>query len=201
MKRLLLALALGVLALACQGADLAADIAARLVNAPLLRGQFEQKKNLAGFKQALVSSGDFLLWRDHGLCWHTRTPFDSSLTLTRRGITQTQGTTTLKMDAKKEPGLLLANDILFALLSGDVSLLAQRFQMSGKLVGAEGWQLRLVPTDAALTKVFKNIELSGARFVQDIRLEDMNGDLTAIRFSQTKLGPAATPEEVKSFAD
>lgn len=201
MKRLLLALALGGLALACQAADLATDIAARLADAPLLRGQFEQKKSLAGFKQALVSSGDFLLWRDHGLSWHTRTPFDSRLTLTRHGITQSQGTTTLKMDAKKEPGLLLANDILFALLSGDVSLLAQRFQMSGKLVGAEGWQLRLAPTDAALTKVFKSIELSGARFVQDIRLEDQNGDLTAIRFSQTKQGPAVTPEEVKNFAD
>lgn len=201
MKRLLFALALGGLTLACQASDLTIDIAARLADAPLLRGQFEQKKSLAGFKQPLVSTGDFLLWRDHGLSWHTRTPFDSRLTLARRGITQTQGGTTLQMGAKKEPGLLVANEVMFALLSGDVSLLAQRFQISGKLVGAEGWQLRLVPSDAALAKVFKSIELSGARFVQDIRLEDMNGDLTAIRFSQTLPGPAATPEEAKHFAD
>lgn len=201
MKRCLLLLLSSLLAMACQASDLATDIASRLADAPLLRGQFEQKKTLTGFKQPLVSAGDFLLWREHGVSWHTRTPFDSLLTLGRRGVTHAQGGKIYQMDATKEPGLVVANEVLFALLSGDIALLARRFRISGNLVGSEGWQLRLVPNDVALSKVFRRVELSGARFVQDIKLEDMNGDMTAIRFSQLKFAPAATPDEVRSFAD
>ncbi|MDZ7918798.1 outer membrane lipoprotein carrier protein LolA [Rhodoferax sp.] len=201
MMRWLLCLAMAGVALLGHAGELSADIAARLADAPVIRGQFEQKKTLVGFRQPLVSRGDFLLWRDHGVVWHTLTPFDSRLVLSRRRMTSTQGGATYQMDAQKEPGLLIANEVMFAVLAGNVGALSQRFQISGSLMGADAWQLKLVPRDAGLAKVFRAIELSGARYVQEVKLEDGSGDVTAIRFSQLKSATEVAPDEVKNFAD
>ena len=42
-------------------------VRARLAKPAVLRGQFEQQKQLQGFRNPLKSSGDFLLLRDRGI--------------------------------------------------------------------------------------------------------------------------------------
>ena len=61
-------------------------VRARLAKPAVLRGQFEQQKQLQGFRNPLKSSGDFLLLRDRGIAWNTRLPFASSTRLTRRKL-------------------------------------------------------------------------------------------------------------------
>src|SRR5437868_5861786 len=46
----------------------------RLKTAPVLKGEFEQTKTLKGFKNPLVSRGEFLVARGQGVWWHTRQP-------------------------------------------------------------------------------------------------------------------------------
>jgi len=49
----------------------------RLKTAPVLKGEFEQTKTLKGFRNALVSKGEFLVARGQGVWWHTREPFET----------------------------------------------------------------------------------------------------------------------------
>lgn len=182
-------------------ADLGAEIRTRLLDAPLLRGQFEQQKQVSGFRQPLLSSGDFLLWRQHGLIWQTRKPFSSSLVLNQHGLRAQQGSAAYQLDSQKEPSLALVNELLLALLAGDTGLLAKRFRLEGELQGKDGWQLRLTPTDAGLARVFRRVELRGDRYVREARLEETNGDSSLIRFSQLSQAPAATADEARRLAE
>lgn len=197
MRRLIVCLsALLAMGSAC-AADLLAGVQARLEQPALLRGQFEQQKNVVGFKRPLVSHGDFLLWREHGVLWHTAQPFDSTLALRRDSlsVTQADGRGGYSMDAAREPGLRAVNGMLFALFSGDVASLQKQFRIEGELNGAQGWRLTLTPSSAALAQVFQRIELEGDRYVKRVKLDEASGDASLIRFDHHATTPAATADE------
>ncbi|MCP3102401.1 outer membrane lipoprotein carrier protein LolA [Myxococcus sp. K15C18031901] len=200
MKRWLLLV--GMLAgLSAQASELVTGVRARLQDAPLLRGEFEQKKTVAGFKKPLVSRGDFVLSREKGVLWDTRTPFASTLTLTRTSLSAAQGTSAAyHLDTGKEPALAAVNELLFALLAGDVATLSSRFEVEGALVGAEGWKLTLTPTDAGLARVFRSIRLEGDRFVRQVLLEETRGDSSLIQFDHLRQAPPLSDTEASRLA-
>ncbi len=57
--------------------DLAASVRQQLVQAPVLRGEFEQSKQVQGFSKPLISRGSFIVSRERGVLWLTKTPFAS----------------------------------------------------------------------------------------------------------------------------
>ncbi|NTX03822.1 outer membrane lipoprotein carrier protein LolA [Myxococcus sp. CA040A] len=202
MKRALLLGMLLVGSTASAGDDIVAGVRARLADVPLLRGDFEQKKTVAGFKKPLVSRGAFLLSREHGVLWDTRVPFASTLTLTRKSLSAEQGTgaAAYHLDASKEPGLAAVNEVMFALLSGDVAALSKRFRVEGELVGTAGWKLTLTPTDAGLARVFKSIHLEGDSYVRQVKLDEARGDTSVIQFDKLSQTPAPNDAEAGRLA-
>ncbi|MBN9683540.1 MULTISPECIES: LolA family protein [unclassified Corallococcus] len=194
-----LVLMLSLLSVSAHAADLVKDVRSRLVDAPLVRGRFEQKKTVQGFKKPLVSKGDFLLARDQGVLWNTRTPFASTLTLTRKSLSAQQATggAAYHLDSTKEPALAAVNELLFALLSGDVAALQKRFTVAGELVGDKGWKLELTPTDAGLARVFKHIHLEGDGYVRQVQLDETRGDSSVITFEQLAQTPPPDATEAE----
>ncbi|MBZ8143313.1 lipoprotein carrier protein LolA, partial [Rubrivivax gelatinosus] len=79
----------------------------RLAEAPVVRGEFEQRKTVKGFRNPLLSRGDFLVARERGVFWHTREPFASTLVLTRERLLArgADGSVSTRLDAREEPGL------------------------------------------------------------------------------------------------
>ena len=52
------------------------------------------------------------------------------------------------------------------------------------LVGTkESWKLNLMPKGYLISKIFKNIEISGSNYVKKIVLREINGDETINEFS------------------
>ncbi|QDQ29361.1 outer membrane lipoprotein carrier protein LolA [Chitinimonas arctica] len=184
-------LLIGLSSLLVTAADLATEVTKRLDPAPVLRGDFEQRKTVGGFKQPLLSRGDFLLWRDHGVLWQTRKPFAASLVLTRKTLLarQADGSAAYRLDSRAQPALAAVNELLFALLGGDIATLAKRFRIEGELQGKEGWQLQLTPLDDGLARVFQRVRLRGDRYVRQVDLEEANGDSSQIRFEQLRQAP------------
>lgn len=170
------------------------DVKGRLADAPVLRGQFEQQKTVAGFKKPLLSSGDFLLWRDHGVLWQTRKPFASTLSITRNGLSAQSGNTGYRLSSSQEPAMRAVNEMLLALLGGDLVVLQRQFKVTAQLT-ERGWSLQLTPLDAALGQVLRQVELSGDRYVRQVLLEESSGDHSRIRFEQLAEQPAPTAEE------
>lgn len=164
---------------------LLAQVRLRLADAPVLKGNFEQRKSVKGFRHPLVSRGEFLVARERGVLWHTREPFASELVITRDRLLsrQASGAVDTQVDAAREPGIRAVNEMLFALMSADLEVLAQRFQIGGALQGTAGWRLVLTPRDAALAQWVARIELEGDRFVQQVRLFEAGGDSSAITLS------------------
>lgn len=190
---LLLLAGLPALAQAPEAAGQGSDgMRSRLAQPPVLRGRFEQQKQLEGFRNPLVSRGDFLLVRARGVAWDTTEPFASSALLTRdRLLTrQPDGSTRVVLDASASPGMAAANSLLMALVAGDVDTLASQFDLE-EPPAAEGlWTLVLQPREPGLQRVFKRITLRGDRFVREVDIEEAGGDRTLLRFLELSDQPA-----------
>jgi hypothetical protein len=202
LRRELLA-ALALLPFGAHAADEAALITRvrqHLVDAPVQRGEFEQRKTVKGFKHALVSRGDYLVSRERGVVWRTREPFASTLIVTRERLLtrQADGTVANRVETRDEPALRMVNELLFALMAADLQALSQRFRLDGE-VQASGWQLVLVPRDAALARWVARIELEGERHVRSVKLHEAQGDASVIRFSQQTTAQALTRDEEARF--
>jgi hypothetical protein len=119
----------------------------RVAQVTVLRGEFTQEKRIEGFKNPLRSQGRFLLARDKGVVWTTLKPFPSEVVLTRDRILSRQrdGSTRVELDARSKPALRAVNEMMFALMSGDVKALTGRFDAQPQLLPNNGWKLVLKP--------------------------------------------------------
>lgn len=177
------------------------QVRGRLIDAPVVRGEFQQRKTVKGFRNPLVSRGDFLLARDRGVVWHTREPFESSLVITRDRLLsrRADGRPEQRIDARDEPGLRAVNEMLFALLTADLATLGSRFHIDGELRGAAAWRLSLAPRDAALSQWVTGIELEGDGHVRIVRLQEAQGDTSVIHFGGHVQAVGLTREEEARF--
>lgn len=153
----------------------------RVQDAPVVRGQFTQRKTVQGFKQPLQSSGDFVVARGKGIAWLVRKPFASTLivkpdSLLSRGA---DGRVAMQMKAQDEPVLRTINAMLFAVMAADLELLGQYFEVTGQVQGSN-WTLHLVPRDAMLAQWLQAVDLRGQQFVQEVQLQEARGDHSQI---------------------
>ncbi len=186
---------------AAADADVAGLIHDRLKTAPVLKGEFEQSKTLKGFRNPLVSKGEFLVARGQGVWWHTQKPFDSTLVVTKTRLftRNPDGSAANLMDAQSEPGLQQVDELVFSLLSADLDVLADKFTIVAQPSGAAGWTLVLTPRDPNLAKFLVRATLAGERDVQTVRIDEARGDTTQIRFSHQQPSTALTPDEAARF--
>ncbi|MFT3709631.1 MAG: outer membrane lipoprotein carrier protein LolA [Archangium sp.] len=174
-----------VLALNAAPNDLATAVKAKLKDAPVLTGTFDQNKQVKGFKRPLKSSGTYRVAKGEGVQWNTLKPFASELTVRAGDITSKQnGVEVFKLDAKSEPGVRIITELLFSLLSGDLPALAPHFDTDGEITEAS-WRIELTPKDAALKKVFVRITLKGDDSVRSVHLLEAGGDATLITLTPT----------------
>ncbi len=178
-------------------------IAGRIGQAPLLRGEFEQDKQVAGFRNALRSRGDFVLARGHGVIWNTRAPFPLQVVVTSERILSRQpdGRVKIELDGSRQPALAAVNAMLLALVSGDVQALSVHFDANAVLEPGVAWRMRLVPRSASLSKVFVEIKMSGDQHVREVEIAETGGDRTRLRFIGFKTVPAQLTRDEAALFD
>jgi hypothetical protein len=198
---LLLGAAAGMRAYAAEPpSPLLREVRQRLTSEPVVRGSFEQRKTVKGFRNPLVSSGDFVVARQRGVVWRTLAPFPSTLVVTRDRVIAKQGDGTVakRLSANEEPAVRAISETLFGVMAADLSALVQRFEISGES-GRDGWRLVLLPRDAGLARWIQRVELEGDRFLLAVRLQEASGDLTAIRLARHATGAVLAAEEESQF--
>ena len=163
----------------------------------LLRGRFEQEKQLHGFRNPLRSRGRLLLVRDRGLVWDTLEPFPASTVLSRGRLVGTlpDGSRQVLFDAAQTPALAVVNSLLLALVAGDLPALSAQFDLAGTLTGDGGWTLRLTPREPALARVLTTVEMQGDAYVRLVRIAEAGGHRSTIRFLDLAQSPAASAQE------
>lgn len=195
-----------VLLLLGAGAATAVDgldaIRERLAQPTVLRGDFTQAKQLAGFRNPLRSSGRFVLARERGIVWETLQPFPSAMVVTADRIRSRlpDGSSRIEVDAAQQPALAAVNAMLFALFAGDVAVLSERFETTSAMLDANGWTLGLVPKAGGLAEVFERIDLEGDAYVRKVRIGERGGDVTTIHFDALSDTPATlADDEAQAF--
>lgn len=193
---LALLLILGALNLA-HAADLLDQVAARMQPVPVLRGAFTQERVLAGFSAPLRSGGSFIAARERGVLWSTEQPFPSLLIITADAIRErVDGEQSFEIDASREPALRQINQILLALLQGDLAGLRAQFSVTGEI--NDSWQLRLTPL-AQVAELIGQIELHGNTQVESVTIHERNGDRSRVEFRDVRGDVSLTAEEAARF--
>lgn len=174
----------------------------RIAQVQVLRGGFEQQKQVEGFKNPLRSQGRFLLARDKGVVWTTLKPFPSEMVITRERILSfdAAGKRSVQADARQQPALRQVNAMMFALMAGDLKALASRFDIDARALPDNAWTLALKPKSAAMAKAFSRIELRGDRYVREVVIVEGAGDRTTLKFVDLSEAPAQlTAAEAQRF--
>ena len=200
--RLLALSGLLVVSFVAGAAEDAVQAIARDVARPaVLRGEFSQEKQVAGFRNPLRSQGRFVVARERGVIWTTLKPFPSEMVITAERILSKQrdGTTRVELDARQQPAMRSVNAIMFALMSGDVQALSSQFNVEATREG-HGWRLKLTPKSAMLAKAFQSLTLQGDRYVRQVEIIEANQDRTRIQFTALSEAPATlNADEARRF--
>ena len=164
----------------------------RVAKVDVLRGEFTQEKQVAGFKNPLRSQGRFVLAQDHGVIWTTLKPFPSEVVVTRDRILsrQSDGSSRVELDGRQQPAMRSVNAIMFALMSGDAQALSAQFTVKVEVLPGNAWKMQLTPRSAMLGKVFAQLTLSGDRYVREVQINEANQDVTRIHFAGMSDTPA-----------
>lgn len=207
LARIACALALGLAAsawtaLAAPPASPAlAQVQQRVARPALLRADFSQEKQVAGFRNPLRSQGQFVLAQDRGVIWRTLKPFPSDVVLTRERILsrQADGSVKVEVDGRQQPALRAINAMMFALMSGDVQAMAASFEVRAELLPDNGWRLYLTPRSPMLARAFASLQLEGDRYVRRVEIEEANHDRTRLAFDNFRLAPPLDADEERSL--
>lgn len=183
-------------------ADPLAQVRTQVAQVPLLRGNFSQEKQVAGFRNPLRSNGRFVLAREKGVIWTTVTPFPSEIVITRDRIVSRQrdGSSRVDVDGRQQPGLRTVNAMMFALMSGDMKALTTTFDVKSEPAEGKAWRMTLSPRSRQLAQAFTSVRLAGDRYVREVELREANGDVTRLRFDGMTETPATlTRDEAARF--
>ncbi len=199
---LVLPLVSAQVASAAAPADPLAQVRTQVAQVPLLRGNFSQEKQVAGFRNPLRSNGRFVLAREKGVIWTTVAPFPSEIVITRDRIVSRQrdGSSRVEVDGRQQPGLRTVNAMMFALMSGDMKALTTTFDVKNEPADGKGWRMTLSPRSRQLAQAFTSVRLAGDRYVREVELREANGDVTRLRFDGMTETPATlTRDEAARF--
>lgn len=176
------------------------SLQAALTAYPLVRGKYTQQKTLKMFKQPLRSSGHFLLSGTQGLQWSQMQPFPVSLVLTKDKLSQQFSNAPPQIiSVKNQPLVFYFSHLFLSVFKGDMTALSTQFKMQLK-GDNKNWYLSLMPRNAPLNKVFKQINVSGGNYIEQLLLIELSGDTTKITFSNQHSTPSKlTKHEQATF--
>lgn len=188
-----------------QQEDVLRLIAAQLqTGVDVQRGQFAQQKFLPELATPLLSSGDFIAAREHGLLWSVTAPFASQMIMTPSRLSQRVGSTeTLRLRADDQPGLSALSAILLAIFLTDIDALKTLFSVDrAEMEGAE-WTLTLRPNTAGVRAAIDTVTVEGQIHVTRISLLEAGGDRSLISLKHNTSGeaPALSAEEKALFSE
>lgn len=167
---------------------------------PVQRADFEQIRQISGMAQPLRSSGSIIIAQKQGLWWSQQKPFAMTLLLNENRMVQAiAGQKPQIITASSNPQMFQFNKLLTALFHADRAVLEQNFRLDFTDLGKQGWRLKLTPKAAPLDKLFRQLVLTGDRYLNSIEINDMQGDQSRIRFFNHKTQPL-TNEELRNFS-
>ncbi|MCQ4320588.1 outer membrane lipoprotein carrier protein LolA [Stutzerimonas stutzeri] len=174
------------------------QLSRQLSEPEVIRGNFTQEKYLRALPQPLLSTGTFVLARDHGLLWFLREPLQQDYRISASGIARRDAS---GWQPTHQQGAAARQNALFlAVLRGDTEVLKRDFELA--LSGtAENWALSLTPRSKLLGQIFTRILIQGGSTAERIELIETQGDSTLLLLTDSQIDEQLSPSERHNFAD
>ncbi len=165
-----------------------------------LKTEFVQEKEMAMFKDKLVMKGRIYLQKPNKVAWHVDSPVRYSVLITDKLIRQWDEDTNKVQEISLVKNPIFQNVLnqLTVWFSGDYSSLLSVNHI--RKVDEQPLVLEFVPLDTNVArKVIKDITLTfreDRKYLKQIRIREVSGDVTTINFSNTLLN---APLDAASF--
>jgi hypothetical protein len=173
-------------------------IRSRLDAHPVVRAEFVQTRRIAALTKPLVTRGQLLVSRKDGVAWRIEQPYRVTYVL-KQDVTieiAADGTRTLR-SAREAPAAARTSRIVRALVGGEPGALGNWFEVEASVSGAQ-WKIALTPKQSQFSQFLKAVRLGGAEFVEEVAIDEANGDATRIEFRGHRAG-ALSDEERRVF--
>ncbi len=168
------------------------ELQQRFSQQPTVRAEFTQERMIKGMQKPLKSSGKLIISREKGLWWQQQKPFPLTLVLDDKRMVQVMAAQAPQtITAESNPQMFQFNHLLRALFQADRAVLEQNFALDFSSQANDQWALILTPKTSPLDKLFNTITLRGGIYLENIVLDDRQGDSTTIFFTQQRLTPEA----------
>lgn len=194
-RMLVLGMGLAVQATApAHAAPALSQLTTRLEQAHVIHAGFSQTKTLLALKRPLRSSGQLVFARGQGVLWLIEKPYQASYALSSDSVTEIAPDGSRKLRAAREaPALAQVGRVFQAIFQGDLKALEAHFTVivDGD---AEHWQVDLIPRPA-LQRFLKRIVARGGRFLEQVEVDEAQGDHTRIEFRDARLDAPLTATE------
>ncbi|EXU74584.1 outer membrane lipoprotein carrier protein LolA [Erwinia papayae] len=177
------------------------ELQQRFASQTQVRADYTQLRSIKGMSQPLKSDGSMLIAQQKGLWWHQARPFPMTLVLDDRRMVQVMNNQPPQIiTADSNPQMFQFSHLLRALFRADRAVLEQNFRLDFHSVDQQKWRLVLTPKTSPLDKLFNTITLQGAEYLEQIQLNDRQGDNTEIVLRNQRLQPAGlSAEEQQRF--
>jgi hypothetical protein len=176
-----------------------AEMMERLQRSSVLRVSFRQERLLRVLGRPLISHGSVLIVAERGVLWQVEDPYEAIFRIRPGDIVEWEG------DDHPRPVRIATNPIfhfmiemLLGLLTGDPSGLREGFDAEA-LPNDDGWSLRLTPQAGDLSGIIASIEISGDRFIEEVRIEDAKGDAVNFTFNDFQVQGTVLNATVQAY--
>ena len=158
-----------------------------------LKTDFVQEKRMAMFKEKMVMKGRIYLQKPNKIAWHVDSPIRYSVLITDKFIRQWDA------DTDKVQEISLANNPVFqnvlnqmsVWFSGDYASMLDSNKI--RVVKREPLVIEFLPKENNIAKkVIKSINITfraDQKYLQQIRIVEVSGDVTTINFTNSQLNP------------
>lgn len=158
-----------------------------------LKTDFTQEKRMAMFKEKMVMKGRIYLQKPNKIAWHVDSPIRYSMLITDKFIRQWDA------DTNKVQEISLAKNPIFqnvlnqmnVWFSGDYGSMLE--SNSVRIVKREPLVIEFLPKEHNIArKVIKTITVTfraDQKYLQQIRILEVSGDVTTISFANSLLNP------------
>lgn len=165
-----------------------------------VQARFVQEKELTIFQEKVILKGHMAMENPGRLVWHVEEPVRYAFLLGDKTLRQWDE------DSRKIQEIALSNNPIFDVVdkqlrcwfSGQYKMLTQDYWVE-VLQEEKPIRLSFVPLESSMIrKAIQRVEVEfreDMRYVQSIRIEDLNGDRTSFVFEETRLNEPIPPEE------
>jgi len=183
------------------------DLLARFAKAPGIFARFREEKHLALLDAPLVNEGTIHFAPPARLARHTERPLASTVLIDGGQLKFGDAEGHQSLDLGANPVARAFVDSFLLLLAGDKAGLERQFTMrfdqgvhkvSGPSKATDGsaWKLTLVPRQAPMNKIMKELSLRGQGLViEEMEMHETSGDWSRTLFSDVDVKHVYSPAE------